>query len=77
MTGRATLREIREALAAARAGTPLAPTAPAVADELDELVRKLAASPRAGKSVQSSVGGNGPSSDTTALDQRVRTTSPD
>lgn len=41
MTGRSTLREIREALAAARAGEQLPPSAPAVAEELEALARSL------------------------------------
>ena len=41
MTGRTTLREIREALAAARAGVEGPPSAPAVAEELESLARSL------------------------------------
>jgi hypothetical protein len=44
MTGRETLREIREALAAARAGERVPPSAPAVAEELEALARSLEAS---------------------------------
>ena len=44
MTGQATLREIREALAAARAGVEVPPSAPAVAEELEALARSLEAS---------------------------------
>ena len=41
MTGRETLREIREALAAARSGERVPPSAPAVAEELEALARSL------------------------------------
>ena len=44
MTGKATLREIREALAAARAGVEVPPSAPSVAEELEALARSLEAS---------------------------------
>ena len=44
MTGQATLREIKEALAAARAGVEVPPSAPAVAEELEALARSLEAS---------------------------------
>jgi hypothetical protein len=41
MTGRETLREIRDALAAARAGEWVPPSAPPVAEELEALARSL------------------------------------